>query len=67
MNNHIKNIAKETTKVYSMTYYPTEWMEHFAKLVAKDVLDTIEREYYKIYPPVVDKVKQLYDIEDDEQ
>mgnify|MGYP003340348960 CR=1 FL=1 len=33
MNERILEIAKLATQQYSMTYYPKEFMENFAKLI----------------------------------
>ena len=41
MNERILEIAKLATQQYSMTYYPKEFMENFAKLIVQECIMSV--------------------------
>jgi hypothetical protein len=39
-------------------------LEKFAELIVREVLDVIENERFEIYPPVVQRVKEHFGVEE---
>ena len=74
MNERILEIAKLATQQYSMTYYPKEFMENFAKLIVRECVKIAhihsegselhdEGTVYYYLEDIADKIKEHFGVE----